>query len=265
MSWTALKIVFASLAGILFIFVPSWITLFAAFQGVSKALARMRVEMIKTLGGIDNFHVYIEKLYKTTMKMLIPLELMIDHFADLAYGILKALIGSIYKTDAGFQQLNGTLMLIQDTVALVVSYIFAIKEIGIEWKFFIDKVMISIKALSQMGSIGALVSKGPMGIIRETKKAWQQSDDDKAHARKGMYMHLDEVFDRLIGLDKTRETKEAKIEINGMNINQEFKDKISPDRVAFSVVEVLQGLAENPTQGTANRKLPRGRTKNVGG
>ena len=87
----------------------------------------------------------------------------------------------------------------------------------------------------------------PLGFGDRVKNQLMADNREQLLRLKKAHEELAETYiDRFKGMDEKEVVNRTTV-IGQMNINQEFREKISPDRVAFSVVDILRKTEQAPT------------------
>lgn len=242
-SFKFLGLILFGLTKILIQFVPLWGLLFVLFQSFTKALVMMKAETIKAIGGVENLDKVIARIWRTIKNVAMPINMLIDDVAQGMFLGMKTLVDAITGTTSKLDTLTGMLRALDQMVVFFVTVIFWMRAFALQLLHIgevIKTVLSSIDANPIMMMIKQLKGLEQIGTINEK---YEKMD-------KALMDDLGETIHKILyGDAKDKEVKEAKIEVQSVNVNQEFKDQISPDRVAFSVVDVLSQLSQNKTQG----------------
>lgn len=217
-----LLIVAKSVVGILArVFLP----LMFFFQIISRAIGYAKINDIKAIFTLSADAVTaFAKLSNAFRKIFMPIEMAIDFFARLASSLFTVGPGlSIFITLV--EGLASVFDFLGDVVVGILSLVSGIVH-----------SIVSIYAhIARMDFLGLL--KGG-----QFKDGWEGGKDFWNNAQ-GMKPG-----------DKELPVAANVTHIGSVTIQQQFKEQMEPDRIAFSVVDMLNKVASNPTQ-AANGSL----------
>ena len=223
--WTVLK----SVVPLFMTFGGTLLGVFGLFQGISKGIARFKIEGgIQLANTIDKLAILSAVASRSLAKIAAPLSDFIDKIADLTYHFLtwatsKSSIEGLINMVKWLQEfadfVNFVYKFLKTILIGMITFVTgAFATLLIKWKEILT---------GQFGEVGKFFFEG-----------WSEQ----------MKPYLQDLF----GTSKdTHPVATTQVTNEKVEIVQNFKEKVTPDRIAFAIVDVLKKTGSTATQGNA--------------
>lgn len=214
----AIGVALGFLASAFLTFAGPLLVIFGIFQLISRAIAIARVADAKALPGII-------ATFSESLKILTSVFLFVTAPVRFLFNALAELISPLFRV---------TLLL---------------KAVVFIFKFFTDVIFRIFAAIS--GVINAILVPALnilQGNFSEGLKALKPSEIEK-NFKEGAETFFKEIARGVAALpDDGRAISQPKIDIAKIEIKNNFKEQMEPDRIAFTLKSQLIKAAQNPTQ-----------------
>lgn len=197
----------------------------SVFQGISRGIGMAKIEDAKWIADhMGRISEIAAKFADIGRKIMAPFELIVEGVAGIVSWFLTFGAISEWFLNSGINPLISGFDLLGDVVIHILSLIAGVTN-------------------TLIGQVLNL-SQGNFGSLFDSKE-WSNMADEG-------YNDFWNRYHTLKGKDG--ETKEGSItgnvtNIQSLTIQQNIKEQVEPDRIAFAAVDAFSKLAQNPTQG----------------
>ena len=221
--------------------------LFGIFQLLSRAKGYAKINDVKALAmGSDRLAEVFSKITKAVNQILMPFYAIFDGIARFIAPMFE--VTTYLSPLLSLLEFFATaLQVVADSLTIVYALLNGFFGGLVEgFKVLVNIIPILLKEL-----LAGIISQS-MGGTMDFTKTQAAFSDGLLGIDRAMTAGMEDVFNRSVagveGPEAEKHVANNVTHIGAVNVRQDFKENMEPDRIASSLIKTLSAIAKNPTQ-----------------